>query len=213
MTRSATLAPASLYTDTNTEPIKINGLCVSINSDLSRQAFNDMLINAFLQKSILYAVTFLIIARYWLSHRHLTNVVEHIDNVYLPLNLLFLAFVAFLPAVTNMIEEYNYVWAVILYTAALAGCGYAMTFLWAYVLKKPLITSNKFSQHSINIRIFNSAVIPTLFLCSLLLLLIPHLNPSHLFFSWFGIPIILFIIKRILSKKATEQGIRDEAWS
>jgi uncharacterized membrane protein len=185
-------------------------LDIRLPDGLSDDVFNKMLTTDFLTKTAFYVVTFIIIARYWLSHRRLTKVTEHIDKVYLPLNLVFLAFIAFLPAATSIVSEYGHVWtSVVLYIAVLVGCGYTTTLLWAYVLKKPLITSHKFSQLSINLHIFNAATIPTLFLCSLLLLLIPTLTPANLFYSWIAIPIILFILKRILAKKMTEQEISD----
>ena len=75
---------------------------------------------------IFYLVTFLIIAVYWRFHRNLMQVVQHLDNNFISLTFLFLAFIAFFPVISKLLGAHGNVPAVvILYTLGLSGCGFS----------------------------------------------------------------------------------------
>ncbi len=57
-------------------------------------------------KLVCYAVSFCIVAIYWVAHYHLFHIVRKSDRGLLWLNSLFLMFLAFLPFPTALVSEY-----------------------------------------------------------------------------------------------------------
>ncbi|HEX3642528.1 MAG TPA: TMEM175 family protein, partial [Ktedonobacteraceae bacterium] len=86
------------------------------NTPQAHAAFIHALTGDFLSNTLLYVVTFVVLASYWLNHRRLINVVKRVDRFFLWLNLLFLAFVAFFPIATNVSKYAQFPEAVIVYT-------------------------------------------------------------------------------------------------
>jgi uncharacterized membrane protein len=153
-------------------------------------AFIQALTGDFLSDTLFYIITFAVLASYWLSHRRLTNVIQRVDKTFLWLNLVFLAFVAFVPIATNVSKYSQFPEAVIVYTVVLAGCGYSALLLWIYALGNNRLVSVDIDKKSVRYRLVGTALTPTSMLLSLLLLFIPNFTPSHVFFSWFLLPFI-----------------------
>jgi uncharacterized membrane protein len=154
----------------------------------SRDAFIKALTGDFLSNTLFYVVTFAVLASYWLEHRRLMNSIKQVDRAFLWLNLLFLAFVAFFPVATNIVQYAQFPEAVIVYTAVLAGCGYSVALLWIYALSNHRLIAANRDLHSQNSRPIEVALSPTFILASLCLLFIPNFPPSHVFYSWLLLP-------------------------
>jgi uncharacterized membrane protein len=164
----------------------------------TRDAFVKALTGDFLSNTLFYAITFAVLASYWLEHRRLMKSVKQVDKIFLWLNLLFLAFVSFFPVVTNIVQYAKYPEAVIVYTAVLAGCGYSLAVLWAYAAsnqQRTAANSDLPRQSFHSIQVFVS---PTFILASLGLLYIPNFPPSYVFYSWLLLPLIRRGAARIL---------------
>jgi uncharacterized membrane protein len=156
----------------------------------SHTAFMKALTGVIFSNTLFYVVTFAVLASYWLEHRRLMNSIKQVDTSFLWLNLLFLAFVAFFPVATNIVQYAQFQEAVIVYAAVLAGCGYSLAFLWIYAFSKHrLITANQDLQRQKS-HVITAFLSPTFILLSLCLLFIPNFTPSHVFFSWFLLPFI-----------------------
>ncbi|HEX3642299.1 MAG TPA: TMEM175 family protein, partial [Ktedonobacteraceae bacterium] len=153
-------------------------------------AFIHALTGDFLSNTLLYIVTFAVLASYWLNHRRLMNIVTRVDRFFLWLNLLFLAFVAFFPIAANVSKYSQFPEAVIVYTVVLAGCGYCVVLLWIYALGNHRLVAADRDVNSHKSRIIRVAITPTFFLASLLLLFIPNFPPSSVFYSWLLLPFI-----------------------
>jgi uncharacterized membrane protein len=169
----------------------IRGLSVCLQT--SRQ--KAPVFQAYLLRFI-YVVTFAVLASYWLDHRRLMSVVERVDRIFLWLNLLFLAFVAFFPVAANISNYSQFPEAVIVYTVVLAGCGYSAVLLWIYALGKHRLVAADRDVNSHTSRIIRVAITPTFFLASLLLLFIPNFPPDYVFYSW----LFLLFINRFWEK-------------
>lgn len=160
------------------------------NTPQAHAAFIQALTGDFLSNTLLYVVTFAVLASYWLNHRRLMQVIKRVDRVFLWLNLLFLAFVTFFPVAANISKYSQFPEAVIIYTVVLAGCGYSAVLLWIYALGNHRLVAAERDMTSETSRIIGVALTPTFLLASLLLLLIPNFPPNHVFSSWLLLPFI-----------------------
>jgi uncharacterized membrane protein len=170
------------------------------NTPQAHAAFIHALTGDFLSNTLLYIVTFAVLASYWLNHRRLMNIVKRVDRFFLWLNLLFLAFVAFFPIATNVSKYAQFPEAVIIYTVVLAGCGYSAVLLWIYALGNHRLVAADRDVNSHKSRIIRVAITPTFFLASLLLLFIPNFPPSSVFYSWLLLPFIIYSFPRFWNR-------------
>ena len=164
----------------------------------SAQAMNDALLNL-IQPSISYLVTFLIIAMYWRFHRTLMQVVQRLDNGFISLTFLFLAFVAFFPVTSKLVGEYGDNESVIVfYTLGLSGCSFSALVLWVYATWRHRLVSPDLPQETINTRSISLLLNPLIYCASLLLLrLVPPDQPYLICFSWALIGYTQRIVKYI----------------
>lgn len=183
-------------------------LDIRLPEGLGQDGFNTALIGVFLTKELFYAITFLVIARYWMSHRRIIRTLRHVDSRFIWLNFLFLAFIAFFPVTSNIIGAYGqYSSAVILYTLVLSGCGISVLVLWLYAVDKRRLVDADLDQRSINFRTINILIFPIYFLASLLLLFFNGLKPVDIFYTWLLIPLILIIVGRIYQRKGAKENV------
>ncbi len=82
------------------------GITVPVLKDASSvkqlaDALNDLIPNF-----ISFFISFAVIGRYWIAHHHQFSMLEAIDTRLISLNLLYLAFIAFLPFPTALLGEY-----------------------------------------------------------------------------------------------------------
>ncbi len=136
--------------------------------------------------SIFYLVTFLIIASYWRSHRNLMQVVQHLDNGFISLTFVFLAFIAFFPVTSKLLGDYAETsLVVVIYTLGLSGCSFASLALWLYATWKHRLVSPDLPQELINTRSISLLLNPLIYCASLLLLfVVPPKHPYLICFSW-----------------------------
>jgi uncharacterized membrane protein len=64
-------------------------------------ALNDLSANF-----VSFFISFAVIGRYWLAHHQSVSLLREIDNGFISLNLIYLAFIAFLPFPTALLGEY-----------------------------------------------------------------------------------------------------------
>jgi uncharacterized membrane protein len=88
---------------------------------------------------ISFALSFAIIARFWVVHHRLSMLLRKIDTTFLVLNLVLLAFVVVLPYPTEILGEYGTQTAVAVYAAAMALTGLASAILWAHARRGGLM--------------------------------------------------------------------------
>jgi uncharacterized membrane protein len=98
--------------------------------DLDRQLFDAIADDWGLWFS--FALSFAIIARFWVVHHRLSMLLRTIDTTFLVLNLVLLAFVVVLPYPTEILGEYGNKTAVAVYAAAMALTGLSSALVWEH---------------------------------------------------------------------------------
>lgn len=158
-----------------------------------------------LSRIIIYLITFVVIASYWIQHRRIMQYIRRLDSIFIWLTFLFLAFVVFFPVAFNVVIEYGgYPEGVIFYTLELAGCGLSYQALWLYASWRRRLIDSDTPRAMLVSRSIRGLIVPAYFCLSLLFLFIPYFsgNPSAVFFSWFAVPVPFFIYRRILVRRA-----------
>lgn len=182
------------------------------DNSTNENAFMSILTGTFSNQTQHYLITFAVLAAYWFNHRNLMNGIKRVNPIFIWLNLLFLAFVAFFPVVSNLLHYTQFPEAVIIYTVVLAGCGYSSLLLWIYAFGNGLFGTGEAASNVRKAGILGSAISPTFFLLSLLLLLLPpfklnyvssswlHLPrfaPGDIFYCWLLLPIVAIVTRRL----------------
>ena len=178
---------------------------IKIPSGLNEAAFNNALSTTLFSQALIYLITFVVIASFWAQHRRVMYYVKHFDGRFISLTLLFLAFIAFFPVTSTVLNQYSYRGAVILYTLTFAGCGFSLLIVWLYAswphrLLEPDLPRQQIASLSIGI-----ALTPVYFSLSLLLLFIP-LNPPDIFYSWLLLPFITLLF-RVVRRRGLSQSL------
>lgn len=132
-----------------------------------------------------YLITFVVIALYWMHHRRLMQDAKRLDRTFTCLTFLFLAFIAFFPATSSLLANYEAAprMVVVIYTLLLSACGFSATLLWLYASWKHRLIDPETSQAEINLRTIKIVTNPLIYCLSLLLLPVVS-EPYFIFFSW-----------------------------
>jgi uncharacterized membrane protein len=87
-----------------------------------------------------FAVSFYVIARFWITHHRLSIWLRHVDSTFIALNLVLLASVVFLPFPTEVLGVYgNTRTAVVFYGLAMTVTGVLSTAVWQYASSRGLM--------------------------------------------------------------------------
>lgn len=87
-----------------------------------------------------FALSFWVIARYWIAHHRLSILLRHVDSTFIALNLALLASVVFLPFPTEVVGLYgSTTTAVVFYASAMTVTGLLSTGVWQYALARGLM--------------------------------------------------------------------------
>jgi uncharacterized membrane protein len=172
------------------------GLPLPHAGSLSDQV-SSALLELVVPKFISYAISFVVIAGYWLSHRRMIGYLKRMDGTFIRLNLLFLFCVATLPIPTAFVGPYgNVVSIVFLYTFNLAACGLVVTGMWWHALWKHKLVSTDMDAIEIRRLLFSVAIGPIVFLGSLVFLWFPAIiAPGNIYYTWLSFPIISFLLR------------------
>ena len=86
-----------------------------------------------------FVISFFVIARYWMSHHRLSILLRRVDTPFIVLNLLFLAFIVFVPFPTEVIGVYGgTTTAAVFYAATMVPTGLLSWATWEYALRSGL---------------------------------------------------------------------------
>jgi uncharacterized membrane protein len=87
-----------------------------------------------------FVISFYVIARYWLVHHRMSLRLRRVDVRFLIINLVFLAFIVFLPFPTEVLGLYGQTTtAVVLYAGTMVVVGSLSGVLWEYARRANLI--------------------------------------------------------------------------
>lgn len=117
-----------------------------------------------------YLLSFVVIGTYWLLHHRLFRLIKRYDVTLIWINLIFLMFVAFVPAATNGLGKYSGLPIITaLYACSLALVGLSEFVLWGYAVHKGFVVYGSGAPRLtlyISLRILTP---PAIFLLSLLI--------------------------------------------
>ncbi len=151
---------------------------------------NDQLLQALLAlwpKYLGYAISFLAIGTFWMSHHRKFRLIVRYDAGLMLLNLLLLMAVAFVPFPTAVISEYGNRTATIFYALVMMIVGLLNTAVWIYAshrnrLIEPTLTPLRARRETLRV-----LVAPAVFLLSIGLAFI---NADLAKYSWLLIAVI-----------------------
>lgn len=149
--------------------------------------------------AISYIITFIILAVYWRFHRNLMHAVKRLDNTFIVLTFVYLAFIAFFPVTSGLLGNYgNDPSVIVLYTLGISGCATSALALWMYATWKHRLVDLSLPISYIRARTYSLLLTPIIYCVSLLLLFVVS-EPYYLCFSWILIGPIQRIFKRVYS--------------
>ena len=182
---------------------------INVSKSLPPNEF-DPALGGLVQPIISYLVTFLVIAVYWRFHRKLMQVVQRLDNTFISLTFLFLAFIAFFPVTSRLFGNYpDHASIVIIYTLGLSGCAFTALALWLYATWQHRLVSSDLPLAEIRTRTYSLLLNPLIYCASLLLLYVVPLDKPYLIcFSWALIGLTERSVRR-LYKRWLEKPVQE----
>ena len=115
-----------------------------------------------------YALSFFVIAMFWLGHLRTLRVVVRIDSRFIALNLLFLAFVAIVPFPTSVVAtEGDLASATILYALFGASLALLSMLLWVYATRIGHLVTDRVTPEIARRFTYRTTIVPALFLVSI----------------------------------------------
>lgn len=103
---------------------------------VTNEEFNLQLIEL-LPQILVYALSFLLLAIFWITNHKEYNLLKKVDNWFLWLNFLSLIFIIFIPFTTDLMGEYpRFQLAGVIFDANILALGLVYYAIWSYAEKK-----------------------------------------------------------------------------
>lgn len=120
-----------------------------------------------------YAVSFLIVGLYWVSHQLLFDLIRRSDRGLLWINIIFLLFVVVIPFSTALLGRYpgNH-FAILFYGANLILVGVALQTLWTYATTKHRLVDPALEAQTIRLGTVRLMAVPAIGALSMLITLV-----------------------------------------
>jgi uncharacterized membrane protein len=151
----------------------------------------------------IYAISFFIIALYWISYHQIFNHIVRSNSTLTWLTLVFLFFITLIPLATNLqigFGQYQIVF--ILFALVLTIAGSLVTIMWLHATKNKLIDEN-LTRIEIHYMLFDSIVSPVVFLLSIL---VSFIDIQFAYYFW----IVIIPAEIILRKRHSKLSITDD---
>jgi uncharacterized membrane protein len=153
-----------------------------------------------------FAVSFAVIAVYWIAHHRMFRFIVRWNGGLLGLNLLFLFFVVQLPLLAAILGQYgNLSSATALYATGLAAMGFASAGLWVYATRAGLLVSNltpEFERYVLS----RALAIAATFVISIP---IAFVSPLLAELSWIAVSLTMLLVRRAFTPPALVDAERD----
>ena len=138
-----------------------------------------------------YAVSFLVLAFFWLRHHRQFHVIKRTDRIHLSINILFLMFVALVPFSTSLMGDYPHDRAAVSFFAAnIFILGMLSLLSWVYATRGHRLVDHSLTPQRIARGIEMEAVMP---LVSAMLVILSLIDPAACFYAFLVIPVLLLI--------------------
>jgi len=132
-----------------------------------------------------YALTFFVIANYWIVHHQMFNMIRSHDMGLVWLNIAFLFSISFLRFPTDVMGEYaNDTFAVTLYAGAMAFTSLLSTLIWRYVCRRPRLLTGRVTPALAKYHLLRGMGVTVIFLISVGIALV---SPTAGRISWLSL--------------------------
>jgi uncharacterized membrane protein len=151
-----------------------------------------------------YALSFVIIAMFWISHHSLYSVIRTVDKTLIWLNIFYLLLIVFMPYPTNLLSLYGETMvATILYAAVLAAAGILQGTMGLYAVRGRRLVDDDFDLREAGAYLRNAFMMSGVFIISIG---IAFASPTIAQFSWFLLFLIPLVERLIFNKKSAGPG-------
>jgi uncharacterized membrane protein len=153
---------------------------------------------ALLPKYFSFALSFIIIGVYWVSHHSMLHFIVKTDRVSLWLNMLVLFTICIIPFPTAIIGDYpNSFISILVYGVTLAAVNLSGGLFWAYCTK-----NNRLSDHKLDHKFARKITILHLSPCLLYItaILLSLISNTISYIIFIGVPLFFIIPNRFLRK-------------
>ncbi len=153
-------------------------------------------------KYLSYAISFVVVFSYWLTHRNIFQHVRRADSVLVVLNGALLFLIAFQPFPTGVLGTYGDQRAsVILFAGTLAGTGVVILTLWLYATHNRRLVHPELDAIVIRNHTLRAVSAPSVFLASMVIALA---SPLVAELSWLLLGAILIALRSQLKRRQRE---------
>jgi uncharacterized membrane protein len=154
-----------------------------------------------------YALSFVIIAMFWISHHSLFSVIRRVDRVLIWINIFYLLLIVFLPYSTNLLSLFGETAvATVLYASVLASTAILQAAMGYYAMRGHRLVDDELDMKYLDEFLRNSLSTAAVFIISIAIAIF---NVTVAQFSWmllFFTPLLeLLIFKRKSGKSAAEE--------
>ncbi len=156
-----------------------------------------------------YALSFIIVSVYWMTHQRIFHYIRRSDNVLIWLNVLFLLCVAFLPVPTKVLGMYgDHQAAVIFYVGSLTVTALFIILLWGYATSDHRLVDKHLDPSLIRHHMQRALIAPLIFVLSIGLSFIsPYLTEV----SWLLIGVVIYLHERLYRQHIMRPQKREAA--
>ncbi len=151
---------------------------------------NEQLLQALLAlwpKYLSYAISFLVIGTFWMSHHRKFRFIVRYDGSLLLLNLLLLMGIEFIPFPTSVLSEYGSRTATIFYALVMTIVGLMNVAIWIYASYRNRLTESTLTPRRVRHEMLRSLTAPAVFLFSIALAFV---NDDLAKYSWLLIALL-----------------------
>jgi uncharacterized membrane protein len=167
--------------------------------DASSQAIADELI-WLAPRFFAFGLSFAVIGMYWLTHWRRFQLITHVTQRLVLINLVLLGTVAFIPFPTALIAQFGDGLTTAIYALSVGATGLLSSGEWLYAERAGLIDP-RLSHATIRHYLARGLVVPLVFLGSLIVLVLFGARATQL--SWIVIPFVLAAVSRRFGRRAS----------
>jgi uncharacterized membrane protein len=152
-----------------------------------------------------FALSFAVIGVFWMGHHNMFRHIKALDRVLIPLNLIFLGTIAFLPYPTALLSAagLSQLPAMVFYAVCVAAAGLAELAIWLYALRAPGVVPASLSRTDRRLIALRTANAPVVFLLSIPL---EFVVPGYAALLWILAGVDDAVIRRVASRGKTDQA-------
>jgi len=141
-----------------------------------------------------YALSFGVIALYWLSHHRMFRYIRRIDGTLLMLNLASLGAIAFVPFPTSVLGQHgSSTAAVVFYAATMGVLGGLFSAFWVYATHDRQLIRPDTPPRFVNHALWRAGTVPAVFVASIP---IAFVDPLAAKLFWLVIVVVRLLLRR-----------------